>query len=255
MGKLGKALLGIFVVVAVLVAVAEFGLRWYIGNQLETSVRAQSTVPVDEEPSIAFGATPLLFSLVTKTVPEVDLSVPSTLNISDGGDAPVISGAPAADVALTDLDISDPEVMRAGHMVAHVELPDEFLLATIQRQMADNPPSTGSALGDALIQRFLRISDVTSHADTQTVDIEFADGIATLALEPRATDGQLSFTANAAELLGFDVPQEVVDAISESLASAAQDAAGQMSVDKLDVRDGLIDLTVSQDNPSFATQQ
>lgn len=255
MKSLGKALVGLLVMVVILAAAAEFGLRWYIGNQLETSVKAQSPVAVQENPSIKFGATPLLFSLVTKTVPNVDVSVPSTLQISSGADAPVISGAPAADVSLTDLDISDPQVLRAAHMVAHVELPDEFLLATIQRQMADNPPSTGSTIGDALAQRFLHISGVTSRAATQAVDIEFADGIATLTLEPRAADGNLSFTATNAELLGFEVPQEIVDAISESLASAAQDAAGQMSVDKLEVKDGLIDLTVSSDNPSVATQQ
>lgn len=254
MAKLGKALAAIVVILLVVAAAAEFGLRWYIGDKLETSVRAQSTVEITEDPSIAFGSTPLLFSLVTHTVPTVDLSVPSTLNITPDDPAPAIAGAPAADVSLADLDISNPNVLSAAHMTVRVELPDEFLLATIQQQMAANPPSTGSALGDALLKQFVRISNLTSTAASGTVDVEFTDGAATLGLEPRVEAGSLTFRATNAQLLGFEVPQEIVDAISESLADAARDAAGQMNVDKLEVKDGLIELTVSQDNPQFRTQ-
>ena len=134
------------------------------------------------------------------------------------------------------------------------ELPDEFLLATIQQQMAANPPSTGSALGDALLKQFVRISNLTSTAASGTVDVEFTDGAATLGLAPRGAAGSRPVRGPPAQRLGVGVPPELVDAISESLADAARDAAGQMNVDKLEVKDGLIELTVSQDNPQFRTQ-
>lgn len=63
---LPKVLLTIVVILLLLVLVAEFGLRFMIGKQLKDEFQAQASsqgISATEEPSISFGASPLLLGI------------------------------------------------------------------------------------------------------------------------------------------------------------------------------------------------
>ena len=63
----GKILLTIIIVIAVLLLLAEFGLRWFIGNQVVQALATQDTQTSSEQkekPKISFGTSPLLLGLV-----------------------------------------------------------------------------------------------------------------------------------------------------------------------------------------------
>ena len=62
----GKILLTIIIVIAVLLLLAEFGLRWFIGNQVVQALATQDTQTSSEQkekPKISFGTSPLLLGL------------------------------------------------------------------------------------------------------------------------------------------------------------------------------------------------
>lgn len=56
-----KFIVGLLVALLIMLFVAEFGLRWFIGNELRSSFEAQAAedgVTMTEDPTISFGATP-----------------------------------------------------------------------------------------------------------------------------------------------------------------------------------------------------
>lgn len=228
-----KFIVGILVALLVVLLVAEFGLRWYIGNELRSSFREQAThdgVTLDEDPTVAFGANPLVFSVVSGIIPHIEISIPSTLQITDQE----ILGQPAAVATLTDLDISDTSHPTAAHMVTTAEVPDEYMLATIQHSMREN-----NADG------FIQISDLQSNPEESTLDVSFNNGIAVLNLVPTPVDGNLTFKAVGASLFGFNLPGQVSDAITQGLQQGVQEQAGDFRIETFEVVDGGARLTLT----------
>jgi len=245
---IGKFLLGLLVAVLILVLVAEFGLRWFVGKELRDGFRAEAQeqgTTLSEDPTIAFGATPLIVSAVRGVIPEVEITTPSTLSITQG-ELPEINGSPAAHVQLTDLRISDPDNPVAAHMVTSTEVPEDYLLATVQRSMAEQQSGTEGV--GALVQGLIRVTDITANPAGNTLDVEFTDGAATLNLTPVPVDGQLTFEATGASLFGFDLPEQVTEMITRGLAESVTDQSGQVRIDSFEVIDNGARVVVSGDN-------
>ncbi len=252
-----KVIVGILVAILLLVLVAEFGLRWFIGHQLRSSFNQQAEetgVVVEEDPSISFGATPLVLSILGGSINEVNVTTPSTLDITyPGGDSslPEISGQPAADIDITDLDISDTDNPVAGRLVTTAEVPDEFLLATIQRQMAEQQGEVTNP-ATSFMQELITITDITSNPAESTLDVEFTRGAAVLTLQPIAVDGQLTFEATNAALFGFSLPDQVADGITRALQDGVSEQVGQLGVENFEVIDGGVRIRVAGENVNLS---
>ncbi|RSZ64496.1 DUF2993 domain-containing protein [Corynebacterium hylobatis] len=220
----------------VLLLVAEFGLRWFMGNELRTEFREQATregVELTEDPTIAFGATPLILSAPRGTIPEVEVTTPSTLQVT----GQEIIGQPGTHVVLNDLLISDPDNPVAGRMVATTEVPDEYLLAVIQQSMAEE-----NAGG------LLQLTGVTSDVAAGTLNIQFNNGMAELNLSPTPVDGQLTFVAAGASLFGFDLPGQVTDMITAALREGVAEQAAGFTIEEFTVIEGGARMRVSGEN-------
>lgn len=241
MAKIWKFLVGVAVALLIMLLVAEFGLRWFIGNELRTSFEEQAAadgVTLEEDPTIGFGTTPLVLSAARGSIPEVEITTPSTLQVT----GQEILGQPGAHVQLSDLDISDSDNPVAARMVTTTEVPSEFLLATVKNGMEQE----GAAGG------LVDISNITANPAEGTLDVEFNGGFAQLNLIPRPVDGNLTFEAAGASLFGFDLPSQVTDLITQALQQGVQEQAGEFDIDAFDVIDGGARLTLTGQNVALS---
>ncbi|BAU94795.1 hypothetical protein N24_0533 [Corynebacterium suranareeae] len=255
---LPKVLLTIVVILLLLVLVAEFGLRYMIGKQLKDEFQAQASnqgISATEEPSISFGASPLLLGIVQGNISEVTINTPDTLNITNQGDVPTIDGTPEATVQLQDLDISDRNNPVADHLTLTTFAPDDFILATVQQQMSQAAAGNGESAGLAsqLIQELVKITDVTSNAENQSVDVEFTDGAARASLRPIILNGQLAFEVIDSQLFGFGLPDEVSQMLTDAVQSSIQEVAGGLQIQTIDVADGGINVTLTGEKINVQT--
>lgn len=230
-----KTLIGVLVTFLILVLVAEFGLRWFIGNQMKdqfVQAAKDEGVETQEEPDVSFGATPLVIGMLGGKLSEMNMTTPSTLKI----EGTEIKGQPATDIHIEDMTLSDDPV--AGSLRASTKVPDDFLLATFQKAIAEKSGSDQIAN--------LAVSDITANDADNVLNVEFANGLANLALEPVARDGGLSIKAKNASLLGFELPQEATGAISSALQEGMKDQfIGEgLSVEAVDVADGELEMTI-----------
>lgn len=231
-----KFIVGLLVALLVLLLVAEFGLRWFMGNELRTEFREQAAregVELTEDPTVSFGATPLILSATRGNIPEVEVTTPSTLQVT----GQEIIGQPGTHVILNDLLISDPDNPVAGRMVATTEVPDEYLLAVIQQSMEEE-----NAGG------LLQITGITSDAAAGTLNVEFNSGMAELNLSPTPVDGQLTFVATGASLFGFDLPGQVTDMITASLREGVAEQAAGFTIEEFTVIEGGARMRLSGEN-------
>ncbi|APT91788.1 hypothetical protein CPHO_01375 [Corynebacterium phocae] len=246
-----KVFLGVFLTVIAVALLAEFGLRWFLSSQMTKQFAAHSVShtegdgatgadPASEEsakPDVSFGAFPLTLGMLTGEIPQMHISTPSTLSIKDG----VISGQPAAEVDVKGMKLSKEPVAR--ELVTTASLPEEFLLATIQRGIAQQ--SGYDALGDVVI------TEIATNSASESVDIDFAGGLFKLTLVPEARDGQLTFTATSSKVLAWELPEEVTQQISSALTAGMQSQlAGQSDLrfDDITVLDGELKMTLSGRN-------
>ncbi|QGU06331.1 hypothetical protein COCCU_01860 [Corynebacterium occultum] len=253
--KIWQILVGILVLILILLVIAELGLRWFIGNQLRSTFEDQAQeqgITLEEKPSVSFGASPLVFSVLGGNIGEMDMTTPSTLQINypDGPTSiPEVLGSPAATVNMVNLDISDPNNPVAGEMLTTTEIPDEMILAMIQRSTADaQGTSQDTGFGAAFLQELIKVTGITSRPEGNVIDVEFTNGAAVLSLTPRVEAGELLFQATNASLFGFDLPAEVSEMITTALEQNMQDATGDMEITEFGVIDGGIQLSIRGEN-------
>lgn len=240
-----KIIVGVLVTLLVLVLVAEFGLRWFVGNQMKTQLRdnAESDgVVMQADPSVHFGASPLVIGVLSGSIGQITMDVPSTLDISDAG----IKGQPATQLEVTDLKLNS---QTAGHLVATTTLPDDFLLKTFQDNLREQ--SGLSVLGDIVV------TDITTKEAEDTLEIQLGGGLATLSLVPRATDGKLNIEVTRASLFGMELPAEAAQKISQSLSEGLSEqlAGSDLSIEDVQVEEGTLKITVSGDNVNLSDAQ
>ena len=85
-----KIIIGILVALLVLILLAEFGLRWFIGHQMTSQFNeaAEQEGLQVKDPSVSFGGSPLLVGLFKGSISQMDMTTPSTLQIDGTGSGP-----------------------------------------------------------------------------------------------------------------------------------------------------------------------
>ncbi|MEJ6549154.1 DUF2993 domain-containing protein [Corynebacterium sp. USCH3] len=245
-GRGWKILLGLVVVLVLLVAVAEFGLRAYAKNTVVDEIRStsqESGAELPEDPSVSFGASPLLLGLVQGKIPSFEASIPSSLNVTyedSDKSRPVVSGQPALTINARDMS-TDTDNPTVSEIDVDTTLPPEFLLAEIQKSQAEGGTGTDGGDGDAggLLEGLIEVTGVTMNTDNDTMDLEITGGLATLSMSPVVEDGALNFTVDNLRILGMDLPESMVASLTDSLQQTVNDVDGLQIQDARITGDGL----------------
>lgn len=230
----------VLIALIALAVVAEILLRMFIAGEVRSGFQEENPeVNAQEEVDVSFGAMPLLLGIAGGKINEFSLRTPSTLQI-DGDN---VSGAPAADVTLNGVQLGD--AMTADTLTVVSEIPDDFLLATIRNEIAQNMPEEVGGLAD-----HLTVTDLTSNPSTNGIDVEFIHGAAVLTLTPVQQDGELNFTASGGQLLGFELPAAVTDQITQALQDgvSGQMESNGMQIENFEIIDQGIRATMTGEN-------
>lgn len=234
-----KVLVGLLVVILVVGVTAEIGFRTLIGKELRQSIATSAGISEqDEQPTVSFGATPLLFAAATRNVPEVQIHVPSTLDLA------AQTGAPPTDINVRSLDITDSQVPIAGTLTLNTEMPTDFIFAMAEQA------SSQSILGD-----LTKVSAIRMDAARNVIIAELAQGSATVEITPKAENGELVLEASNASVLGLALPPEVSDGITHSLRQGASKFAGNLQVQHVQVTETGVKLELGGNNVNLADLQ
>ena len=239
----GKILLTIIIVIAVLLLLAEFGLRWFIGNQVVQALATQDTQTSSEQKE--------------GEIPHVELDTPSTINIKKNADSTIseITGVPKTRMVADGLSLLDAENPTARTMTLEVEPDDAFLLAMVQSAVAEQDGAGQTDASDlkanlqGILQQVVKVTKVTSNPQNSTIDVEFTNGAATLTLKPKVQDGNLGFDAVNTALFGFALPSEVTETVSKGLnENISKVNTNGMATDEVTVIDGGLRIKMSGQN-------
>lgn len=230
--KLIRFLLGLVITLAVLGGLAEFGARYYLGQQFTKQFAATDT---DAQPEIHFGKQSLVLGLLQNDVPEIDFTIPDSLTIQPGN-PPVVGGTPASHVVLRHLQINPTNGEgTARDLQVTTTLSTDFLLAQAQQAMQQaTGGNDANDLASLLISNLLKITDITTSPQEQTVELEFTNAAGTLTLKPTVLGGKLTFAVVGANLLGIDLPEQFVSVLSEKFASQEM-ASMDMVFERVDI--------------------
>ncbi|MCG7455495.1 LmeA family phospholipid-binding protein, partial [Corynebacterium tuberculostearicum] len=208
-----KIIIGILVALLVLILLAEFGLRWFIGHQMTSQFNEaaeQEGIQVKEDPSVSFGGSPLLLGLFKGSISQMDMTTPSTLQI----DGTEIKGQPASEIHVEDMS-TDQDNPVAGKLRASTTVPDDYLLASFQKGISEQAGS--DKVGNMVV------TEITANEQDHVLDVKFAGGLANLSLEPTAHDGKLDIRATEASIFGLELPDQATEAISSALQNGMSD--------------------------------
>ena len=225
-----KVLLAVLLVFVLLIALAEFGMRAYMKNQIVSGLEenaASQNVEMASDPQVSFGASPVLAALFTKTLGELDMTIPSSLDISyeDNDESrPVVKGNPEIHFLGKDIEIQEQgKQMIVGDLTATTSIPAAFMLAQVKKSMNEKQAQDSGNF----LQNLITITDIQPSPDNQTLDVEITQGLATMSMKPTIEDGQLKLEVDGAKIAGMDMPESIVNTLRESLAD--QSMAGELS--------------------------
>ncbi|AZA12249.1 hypothetical protein CGERO_09810 [Corynebacterium gerontici] len=239
-----QIILSIIAVLLIVLIGAEFGTRWYITKQIRDEVGQSAD---GREAEVSLGSSPVLLGMLQKDVNHVEITTPDTVKIEQPAApnaVPTINGTPDAHIVIEHLDISDPDHLIAKDIDLTTDLSNEFLLANLQlyleNALPQQAPESSNPLGalvNDLLHKSVRVSDVRSNPQAGTMEVEFTDGAAKVELKPRAKDGQITFEAKGASVLGLSMPSAVSDALTQALKQAAGSIDVGLSFKKVTVLD------------------
>lgn len=214
-----KVVLSVLVVILILVLVVEIGLRWHISSQLRSQFEesAPDAAVIHEEPTVSFGPYPLVASFVVGTIPAIEISTPSTLQL----DQEPITGSPAAHIQVKNLTMGDDPV--AEGLLVTTELPDDYVEEILRREL-DRALESGESNSDitSWLTDLISITDVTANPAENTFDLVFSEGLLALELRPVMIGDQLTFEAASVSLFSVDMPGQATDLVSQMLAQGFQ---------------------------------
>ncbi|WP_186276844.1 LmeA family phospholipid-binding protein [Corynebacterium anserum] len=221
----GKALPLFLIIVLVLVVFlgcAEFGARLYAKNQLIEGIRqsaSESGYELTQDPSVHFGASPLLLALLTKKVGSVDIDIPSSLSVSyDDGNVslPHVKGAPEMDIEARSIALGEQQQDTSfGELTLHTSIPSELMLAEIVEEQQKH--TGGNGVEDFLTSQ-IKVTGITPNEGNQELEFDINNGLAKLHMQPVVNDGQISFDVKSAQVLGIlNLPDSAVQGIQEML--------------------------------------
>ncbi|AKK04648.1 putative DUF2993 family protein [Corynebacterium mustelae] len=265
MRTFGKVLVGIVALLLILIFVAEFGLRWYLGNEMKQSFSASSETGQSQEVDVAFGSTPLLFGIAKGEIPYIKVDAPSSATVvtnpQDG--LPDLQGNPETHMVMNGLKFQDTQNPTARTLEMETVMRDEVILALIQRSIASQQPQTPQLsldnfspnteslqdLAQGLLQNIIKVTNVTSKKAENSIDVEFTNGAATLTLLPEVENGQVKFTVKNTALFGFDLPAGASDAITNGLSSGVGSLTDTgLTMESITVEDGGIRMKLRGEN-------
>ncbi|MCZ9294335.1 LmeA family phospholipid-binding protein [Corynebacterium meitnerae] len=240
-----KIALGIFGALIVLFFILEIGLRMFIAQQIKSDFldNAPDSVTVEREPTVRFGAMPVLFGLASGKIHHINLDLPSTLT----PDSSYIAGTPAATIDATGLAL-DEDNPHADRVVVNTMLPQAVVRDMLRRELGDSleESSDGSFVD---LNSMLTVSKVQANPESGTFTITFSNGAFAVELRPHIQDGQPVFEAVSTQLLGRTLPDFFSDAVSVALERGLNDqVVGQMKVERFDVVDGGFAVTIIGEN-------
>lgn len=232
-----KIVVGVLVALLIIILIAEFGLRWFIGNQMTEEFKnsaKEEGIEVTEDPSVSFGGSPLLFGLMRGSISQMDMTTPSTLQIEGSQ----IKGQPASEIHVEDMS-TDADNPVAGFLRATTTVPDDYLLASFQKGISDQ--SGSETIGNMVV------TEITANDQSDELEVKFGGGLASLSLKPTARDGKLEINATEAAIFGLSLPEQATSAISDALQDGMSEqlVANDMQVESVDVGDGKLTLTIT----------
>lgn len=251
-----KVLIGFLLVVVLLLLLAEFGLRWFMKDQIQSAFREQqqeSGVSEPVDPDISLGASPLLLGIVQGKIPQMTVDIPSTLDITyEGQDKskPRITGEPAVHLELRDMkmDTDNPDNAVVGDLRLRTVITKEMLLA-----QASESASDGGGDEDNPLAGFLQITDVRPNPDKQTLSFELTGGLATFEVKPVIQDGQMKMEMENVSLLGIDLPESFTKEMESQLEdSIPADVQGGMDFESINVTDEGLEVNMHGTDVNFA---
>lgn len=253
-----KILVSVVAVLVILLVIAEFGVRAYAKNTVVDEIRSsleEDGTELSEDPSVGFGASPLLLGLVQGKIPSMNASLPSTIQVDyeDGDQSrPVVSGQPAVDLDAKDISIKG-ESMLIDDLTLNTTMPPELLLAELQKSEAEGAEGTegeqaqddqSGESGDnpfsGALEGLISITGVNMNPDENTLDFEVSGGLATLSMTPEVTDGNLSMSLADVKIFGMSLPESVAESLSDSLERSVNDTSEDLDIQSAEVtEDGL----------------
>ena len=230
-----KIVVGVLVALLIIILIAEFGLRWFISNQMTEEFKnsaKEEGIEATEDPSVSFGGSPLLFGLMRGSISQMDMTTPSTLQIEGSQ----IKGQPASEIHVEDMS-TDADNPVAGSRRATTTVPDDYLLASFQKGISDQ--SGSDTIGNMVV------TEITANDQSDELEVKFGGGLASLSLKPTARDGKLEINATEAAIFGLSLPEQATSSISEALQEGMSDEliAKDLQVESVDVGDGKLTLT------------
>ena len=233
-GKGLKILLGIIIVIALLLLLAEFGLRAFVKGQIADSVKeqaAQSQTDLASDPKVSFGKSSLLLGALSGDIKNVNITLPSSLKVTtaqDGNGTPEVSGNPEVHIQANHIKGRSESDMRAGELSMQTEVPTELMLAQAQKSQSEGQAGSNNALA-----KMFTLTGIETDTDNGVLNFAIGGGLAKLAMHPKAEDGKLKMDVEGGKLLGFDMPQSVIDSIRDSLTKQSQEGV----IEGMDVTD------------------
>ncbi|MGV3113041.1 LmeA family phospholipid-binding protein [Corynebacterium freneyi] len=242
-------LIGVVLVIALVLIVGEIALRMFLGKEIADGFREQEEARgavVTEDVQTSFGSSPVLLALVTSELGGMNLKTPSTLDITDPraeNGAPRIVGSPAADVTLTDVDISNTSDPVAKQVEVVAELPPELMIAEANLRVSDASGGSGNFFED-LVTSAVRLTDLTPHPDRGVLTAEFSGGLATVDLRPVVRDGGVTAEVEGGSFMGIDADGLISLFAEAAVAGPVQDIGHGFTVVDIAVTDGGLSITL-----------
>lgn len=252
LGGVGTVI-GVVVVVALVLVAGEIGLRMFLGKEISDGFReheqARGSV-VSEDVETSFGSNPVLLALVTRQLGGMELTTPSTLQVTDPraeSGTPSIKGAPAATVSLTDVDISNTSDPVASRVEVVTELPADLMIAEANIRVSDSAGGSGNFF-ESLVTSAVRLTGLTPHPDRGVLTAEFSGGAATVDFRPVVRDGGITAEVEGGSVLGIDVTG-LIDRFAEAaLAGPVQQIGHGFTVQDVTVTPGGTAVTLTGNN-------
>lgn len=234
-GTWWKILGGLIAVILVLLLLAEFGLRWYIKDNISNSLKEEaisSGVQLREDPDVTLGKAPLLLGVAQGKIPELNMTIPSTLQVSyenNDQSRPVVKGNPEVTMNAKDITGTSKDEMVMGSLDVTTLMPTDAMLAQAQASMNESK-ANGEGL-EGIMAELLKVTDINTDEEAQTLIFQLGGGIADLVLKPEVVNGELSMQAEDVRVLGFSLPSGITKSLEKQLADQAAEAGRAMGED------------------------
>ncbi len=256
-GRWIKILVAVVIVILLLIAAAEFGLRAYLKGTVADEMRSSAQdkgVELSDDPEVSFGSAPLIGGLVRGKIPELTMSLPSSLSVNyqdSDRSKPVVSGQPAVKATMKNVETGGDNGT-IGSLTVDTTLPPEYLLAEVQKAMSEGDGAGGSGSGSAgqsgrpaqdaapnPLAGLMKIDGVEPNTADQTLDVRIAGGLATVAMKPSVTDQGFIMEVADVKLLGFSLPDSLTDSLKDSLQQSVDQSDNLQITDAEITDDGL----------------